>query len=199
MFKSCLLLSFLLCAAGCSSRGAVDRPVRPVDLQPSIAEEELLDKAMIAYEEELYSVAIESWQELIEKYPGSYFIALAELKLADSYRASGDCQRAIGAYQQFNALHRGHEAVPYSRFQIANCHLKRYKGVERDQSPVRRAMEEYQQFVVDYPNNEYARLAKRGIAKCQRLEKDYNALVAKFYDKRGNTQAGNSRKQVVGK
>ena len=160
-------------------------------------EEVILERAMYAYENELYGLSVEQWELLIEKHPGSYYLPLAELKLADAYLAGGRSSEALNAYQKFISMYDGHEAAAYARLQIGNTLLSRYRGVHRDQSPVRDAKAEYEQFIRDFPAHELTAQAEDKIYYCSELLSKYEEEVANFYQKRGMKEAEEFRRYRI--
>ena len=160
----------------------------------SIPEEpEALRRAKDAYDSGLYSLSREHWTTLRDQYPGSYYVALAELKIADTFFYAGDYASAIPAYEEFVRLHPAHEAVAYSRYQIAEANRLDYKGVLKDQSPLQAALRGYQQVITGYPNSEFVTAARRKVDECREHLAKHEAAVAQFYLKQGLYEAGAGR------
>lgn len=160
----------------------------------SIPEEpEALRRAKDAYDSGLYSLSREHWTTLRDQYPGSYYVALAELKIADTFFYAGDYASAIPAYEEFVRLHPAHEAVPYSRYQIAEANRLDYKGVLKDQSPLQAALRAYQQVITNYPKSEFVTAARRKVDECREHLAKHEAAVAQFYLKQGLYEAGAGR------
>ena len=160
----------------------------------SIPEEpEALRRAKDAYDRGLYSLSREHWTTLRDQYPGSYYVALAELKIADTFFYAGDYASAIPAYEEFLRLHPAHEAVPYSRYQIAEANRLDYKGVLKDQSPLQAALRAYQQVITNYPKSEFVTAARRKVDECREHLAKHEAAVAQFYLKQGLYEAGAGR------
>lgn len=177
----------LLLLAACSS--SEKKPAKEIIKAPSLAEEELLENAQTAYDKGLFSVALQSWTELRDGYPASFYTTLAELKVADSQFFSGDYPAALASYEEFAKMHPGHEAMSYVRYQIANCHLQQYKDELHDQAPLRAAIKAFEELVREFPNSEFVVLARRRLTKCRELQATYEATVAEFYNRRGLSDA----------
>lgn len=164
---------------------------------PVVAEGRLLENAKNAYDRGLYTLALQSWTELRDGYPGSFFTTLAELKIADSQFYSSDYASAILSYQEFAKLHPGHEAMPYVKFQIGNSHLAEYRGKKHDQAPLESAVRAYLELLRDYPKSEYSVLGRRRLDHCRELLAEHEAYVADFYFRHGSEEASRSRLQKL--
>jgi outer membrane protein assembly factor BamD len=193
--KSLLVPVAIGLLSACSS---VD-PKEPKNLvkKPSLAEERILEDAMKAYDRGLYTVSIESWTDLRDGYPASYFGALAELKIADAYFYAGDYPAAITAYEEFAKMHPGHEAMPYVRFQIGRSNSEQYKGEKRDQEPLKLACKNFSAVISEFPRSEFAVLAKRELDRARDRLAEHEAFVAGFYAKQGYPKASAGRLQTL--
>lgn len=190
---------FAVTVAGCSSSSSEGR--KPVDLEeddvPRISadtpELTLLELAMENYDRGAYSLSRESWMALRDGYPGSYYLPLAELKLADTHFYSSNFNEAIIAYQEFVRAHPGHEAVPYAMFQIGNAYFKQYSDHKRDQAPLREAIKAYNELIERFPRTDYRSAARNNIKRSRELLAAYEAYVADFYVKRGLIEPARAR------
>lgn len=187
-----LLLSALL-ASGCSLFGKDEPPVRELVAAPTKAEQEMFQDGIDAYDRGLFTVARDSWNDLIGGYPGSVYLPFATLKIADTYYQTDDFTTAATSYDEFVRNFPGNEAVPYARVQIANCAMKQYKDVRRDQTPLENAIKAYQDVLREHPNTPYAFEARRNIDKARELLAQHEAYVASFYEKQGKLKASASR------
>ena len=168
-----------------------------VDVASIPEEPEALRRAKDAYDSGLYSLSREHWTMLRDQYPGSYYVALAQLKIADTFFYAGDYASAIPAYEEFVRLHPAHEAVAYSRYQIAEANRLDYKGVLKDQSPLQAAIRGYQQVISSYPNSEFVTAARRKVDDCREHLAKHESAVAQFYLKQGLFEAGAGRLEAL--
>jgi outer membrane protein assembly factor BamD len=180
-----LLLSFASCSSSKQEKNIIKAPTTP--------ETEMLQTAMKSYDQQLYRVSMQNWVDLRDGYPNSYFATLAELKIADAQFYAGDFPAALVSYEEFTKLHPGHEAMPYVRYQIGNCHLAQYRDVTHDQGPLQSAIKSFQSLIAQHPRSEYVVLARRRMRKARELQAEYERYVAGFYEKRGLHTASSSR------
>ena len=180
-------------AVGCSPT----KDTKNIVKAPTLGEQTLLSNAMDSYDHGLYSVSKDSWTELRDGYPASWFGTLAELKAADTQFYTKDYPAAQIAYEEFAKMHPGHEAIPYVRFQIANCNLEQYRGSKRDQAPLHAAIKMFNQVLEEHPDTEYALLARRKLVECRELLAEYELFVAQFYTKRGQDEAAHARLRTL--
>lgn len=181
---------------GCSKKGSGE--LKNIVQPPPIAEEELLEKAIDNYDDNLYTLSSESWTQLRDGYPETFYAILAELKLADAQFFAGNYSDAITAYEDFARLHPGHEAMAYVRFQIGNCSYEQYRGPTRDQAPVYAAMRAFKEVISAYPNSIYAVLARRRLQQSRERLAEYERGVAQFYEKQGKEHAATERRAGLG-
>ncbi|HQH26998.1 MAG TPA: outer membrane protein assembly factor BamD [Oligoflexia bacterium] len=157
------------------------------------AEQELFEKALDAYDRELYTLAKESFAKLQESYPTSYYTPFAQLKIGDCAFFTDDYTAALAAYQEFLKLYPRHEAAPYAKFHIAESHRLQYRGPKRDQGPLLAAIKSYQLVIKDHPHGQYAAPSRRNIVECREKLAEHEALVAEFYLKQGQREASANR------
>jgi len=184
-----ILLAAALLGAGCSST----KKEKNIVAAPTLPEEEVLSNAINTYNEQLFRVSHQSWVDLRDGYPTSYYSTLAEIKIADSLFYAGDYPAALVAYEEFTKLHPGHEAMPYVRYQIGNSHLAQYRDIKHDQGPLQSSIKAFQLLIEQHPRSEYVVLARRRLQKARELQAEYERYVAGFYEKRGLESAATSR------
>jgi len=181
---------------GCSGNGDSLEPRTLVSI-PTTPEIDLLERGMTLYDKGLFSVSREAWMELRDGYPNSYYSTLTELKIADTYFFTDSYAEALASYEEFARMRPGHEAIPYVFYQIANTHLKQYRGVKRDQSPLRDAMEAFKNLIEKHPSSLFTAFAKSKIRECHELLASYEAYVAGFYRKQGLYKASHHRYRTL--
>ena len=191
---SCAFSSLLVCASiGCFATPEEGPKPQPIFEAPKNSEMEILNDAMENYDRGLLQISQEDWAKLRDGYPSGPYTTLAELKVADTHFYAGEYAEARTSYEEFIRLHPAHEAVPYVRFQIANCYFNQYGGKEKDQGPLRSALRAYEELVRDFPKNEYAAFARAQLKRGQDLQAMHEAFVAEFYLRQGNTKASAGR------
>lgn len=187
--KSILILS-LLFLAQCSANNELTKDlIEPPDRD----EEEVLEAAMRSYDKELYTISREDWTLLRDGYPASYFVPLAQMKIADSFFETSNYQEAIGAYREFARLYPANDGTTYAMLQVGNSYLEQYKGVANDQSPLSEAIRAFEEVVAKYPSSEVAEKARQKIELCRKKQKEYDIAVGEFYAKQGLEKQAEAR------
>lgn len=170
------------------------------------------DRARRAYEEamELFNAgdmqeAGDAFRRVRREFGLSRWAWLAELRLADVEFRQEHYSQAITAYRSWIRYHPTQPEVPYAHFMIARCYFQEIPDEwalvppswERDQSSTHDAEEQFQHFLDDYPNSEYAPEARRYLARTRELLARHEIHVAQFYRSRGQHEAAISRLQDV--
>ena len=155
--------------------------------------EELAWTAMDYYESGNYKLAIEKFEKLKDWFPFSRYAILAELKIGDAHYKLKQYEEAIFAYEEFEKLHPRNEAIPYVIYQIGRCYFDRIDTIDRDQMPAREAVETFQRLIKQFPNDQYARLAKDHLNKCYKSLAGHEYIVGVFYFKSKHYEAAYSR------
>ena len=185
---SILCLVFL---GGCS---AADKgSSHEIIAAPTAAEDDLMIEAVEAYDEAMYTLAVEKWTALRDGYPAGYYATFAELKIADAQFYAEELAAAAAAYEEFARLHPGHEAMPYVRYQIGKANEEQYRGLKHDPTPLHSAVKSYQKLLSDHSDSDYVPLARRGIDRCRELIAAHEAVVARFYLQQGQQEAAAKR------
>lgn len=149
------------------------------------------DKGLAELEDENYTEATRYFSFVKQKFPFSKYAVLAELALADTLYARETFQEAIDAYKSFLRLHPTHEKVEngYVAFRIGEAYMREMPddffllppAYEKDQSAVRDALRELQDFLDKYPDSKYVPEAKKGRREVLRRLIEHEVYVARFY------------------
>lgn len=164
--------AFLACS-GCSTTKKKDIYERtPADL---LAEgQEKLDKAE-------FKSATKLLQAIKDRYPYSKESIIAELKLADSLFRRKEYDSALENYNEFERLHPKDKDIPYILYQKGLCHFNQIKSMDREQTQVALARDEFEGLVKRFPNNEYSLKAREKIRQCLVYQAEYELYVGIFY------------------
>jgi len=193
-YSAYLLILALIIVSACSSNSKKDTP-EPVTPIAQGSEESLLNDAEEMYEQGLYSVARDYWNQFLDAYPNSDYASVVELKIADSFYFAKQLPEAASAYEEFIRLHPQHEAVPYAQLQIGNAYIEQYEGLARDQGPLLTAEKNYKKVIAAHPTSEYAALASRKTKDVREQLAQHEAFVLKFYVKQGQEAPAVNRLQ----
>ena len=143
----------------------------------------LFKKAEKAYQDKDFLTAYTLYKKVRDFYPTSPQAITALLRMADIKFFEGGYSEAIPLYQEFEEFYPTNPAVPYVIFQIANCYYKMRESADRDQTFTKKALENYQRLLEEYPKNPYSKLVKKRIKSLRNLLAEHELYVAKFYYK----------------
>ncbi|MBN1627801.1 MAG: outer membrane protein assembly factor BamD [Deltaproteobacteria bacterium] len=166
------LVAFFFCS-GCSTAKKKDIYERtPADL---LAEgQEKLDRAE-------FKSATTLLQAIKDRYPYSKESIIAELKLADSLFKRKEYDSALENYNEFERLHPKDKDIPYILYQKGMCHFNQIKSMDREQTQVTLARDEFEGLVKRFPDNEYSLKAREKIRQCLVYQAEYELYVGIFY------------------
>jgi outer membrane protein assembly factor BamD len=144
-----------------------------------------------------YQIAIEIFDDVKNYYPESVHASRAEIRTADSHFFLMEYEEAIVIYEEFRKLHPYHQDIPYILFQIGQAYFKQVKSSDRDQSPARKALSNFQYLVENYPPSIFTKAAREKIQICRRSLAEHEFLVGSFYYKKGNYRGAAARFEVI--
>lgn len=153
--------------AGCGGSG---------DKAPLSAEDQFA-RAMGLYEREKFFESAEEFQKVIYNYPGGSSVDSAQYFLAMSYMR--DKQFELAAVE-FERLIRNYPRSPFAveaRFRTAYAYFRaapRHHGL--DQTEVKRAVRLLNDFLIDYPDSEFAPEAQQALYEAN------SRLAKKFFE-----------------
>lgn len=183
-------ISILLFISGCSWFKSEDREMEK-------SAKELATEGSLEFREENYRKAIKSFTTLRDWYPFSQYAILAELKIADSYYKLEEYEEARASYEQFENLHPENEAVPYVIYRTGLCWYNRIETVDKDQTPAKKAMEQFQRLVTKFPSDPYSPYAVKKIKRCKDSLANHEEYVANFYLKGKKYEAALKRFEEI--
>jgi outer membrane protein assembly factor BamD len=197
--RACLLAGALAVAAGC----ATSDDGKPVTY--SLTAKQNYDKGLAELKDENYQEATRYFSFVKQKFPFSKFAVLAELALADTQFERGSHQEAIDSYKTFIRLHPTHEKVEdgYVAFRICEAYVREMPtdffllppSHEKDQSSVRDALRELDDFREKYPDSKLVTKGKEYRRDVLRRLIDHEMYVANFYADRESPDAAILRLQ----
>lgn len=182
-----VLLLISLCVGGCGDR----------KLPEEKSATELAAEGQKMFERRDYAVAILLYQRVKDWYPFSELVTTAELQIAEAHYKLQEYDQAAEAYQEFVNLHPRHPSTPYAFFQVGQCFFVRIGTIDRDQTPAKKALDNFTRFVSRYPDNPYTDLARAHIKECQRNLASHELLVARYQFKKKNYKAALKRFRII--
>ena len=115
------------------------------------------------------------------------------MKRGEAFFEKEEYAEAIVEYSHFLDLHRTHILAPYAVFRVGESQLKLTKGVQRDPSPVQKALEAFERLRKEFPGSRYDGPALQKIQECHDLLAQTHLFVGQFYYRRGSYLAAAHR------
>ena len=180
-----IVMTMVLIMAGCAARkkkaGYGGGPAK------------LYAKGLARFNGEKYQTALEIFKDVKSYYPDSPEAVRSEIRTADCHFFLGEYEEAIAIYEEFRKLHPYHEDIPYVLFQIGQAHFTQMRTSDRDQTPVRKALSDFEYLVENYPSSIFTEMAAEKIPLCRRSLAEHELLVGMYYYKREKYQGAASR------
>jgi len=184
------LLLVALCA--CASGGSGVDITKPVTGAEASNAAKAYEKGMQEKKDHNPLEATRYFEYVRNNFPYSQYAALAQLAIADMAYERDDWSQAATLYQDFVKSHPSHPKADYAAFRAGMAYfndrpsdvLLLPPGYEKDQAPVRQALEALNRFVSGYPKSEYVPKAREMIHDCRELLARHERYVAEFYWKR---------------
>jgi len=144
----------------------------------------LYERAMNDLKRARYTEGRLSLQTLINTYPDSEYLAKAKLAQADSYYKEGgtsNITQAIAEYKDFITFFPFLDEASYAQMQVAMAHYKMMEKSDRDNTQAIAAEDEFQAFLLKYPQSPLAGDAEQRLREVQEVLADGEFKVARFY------------------
>ncbi|MBI4465963.1 MAG: outer membrane protein assembly factor BamD [Acidobacteria bacterium] len=186
------LLALVLGGAGCHRHQHA-----PADVAEGQAPDKILyEKSLEDIQNRRYDVARLTLQTLINTYPDSDYLAAAKLAIADSYFTEGTTTALTHAeveYKDFITFFPNAPEVPLAQYRAALCHFRQLEKPDRDPTHARRAEEELQLLLRNYPTSEYAADSEKKLLQVQEVLAEGEYRVGRFYFIRPSPRAAAGR------
>ena len=194
------VLFLALCAACASGTGGVDI-TKPVTGAEASNAAKAYEKGLQEKKDQNPIEATRFFEYVRNNFPYSQYAALAQLAIADMAFDRDDWAPASALYQDFVKGHPSHPKADYAAFRAGLAYFNDRPstlfflppGHEKDQAPVRQALEALNRFVVGYPKSDFVPKAKEMINDCRELLARHERYVAEFYWKRGQWRGAAGR------
>ena len=183
-------LCFIFIYSGCKAEKSITLPVKYARTA-----KENYRRALYYLKEKDYDRAEKLFNYIIKKFTTSpYYVALAELGLADCEFGKGNYLEAAIKYRVFIERHPSHPKVEYALFKRGKAFFKQIPedwfilppSVERDLTAVKDALNQLRRFVEAFPKSKYVKEAKEMIEICIQKLTSHELIIARFYMKRKN-------------
>jgi len=178
-----LALLVLLLLPGCSTIKETFRLEEKAEVH--LPAEQLIIKGMEEFNVGKYFLAVEYFNEILDRYPFSPQAPLAELKAADSNYYMERYAEALVLYSEFEERHPTNEAIAYVMYQKAMCSYNRIDRIDRDTSGAIDSIQAFQVLLRAYPSSPYTDEAKARIMAARDFLVKHEFNVVEFYLRTG--------------
>jgi outer membrane protein assembly factor BamD len=180
-----LLLAVVLAAAFSSACLGFGHKKKQPDNSVSVAPDKVLfERAMDDIKHNRFTVARLTLQTLINTYPDSEYLAKAKLAIADSYYKEGGTSgltQAVSEYKDFITFFPFLDEAQSAQMQVAMAHYRMMEKPDRDRTQASLAEEEFQTFLLKYPQSQLISQAQQHLREVQEVLAEGDFRVARFY------------------
>jgi outer membrane protein assembly factor BamD len=160
--------------------------------------EEAFSKCLELSTKKKFQEAIDCLEIFKSRFPTSRSSLEAEIRIADAYFAKKEYLLAAETYQLFTKLHPTSDKLDYVYYRIGLCYLnKTPKAVDRDQGNLPSATDSFAIVFQQFPDSQYAKIARFKYDEARRLEARRHFYVGRFYYRWGEYKAAIPRFQEV--
>src|SRR5579859_6006344 len=194
MTKSTLSILLTATALLCACAGGKDSVdlTKPLAGAASSDAAKAYERGMAEKKDKNFLEATRYFEAVRNSFPYSQYAALSDLAVADMDFEREDYTAAATAYQEFVKSHPSHAKADYASFRVGLANFEDKPSdwfllppsFEKDQAPVRQAVEALQRFVITYPKSEFVPRARDLINECRERLAAHDRYVAGFYWKR---------------
>ncbi len=174
------ILAAALLSAGCAA-------------EKVLADKEYAAKATEAMESEVYDLAIDNYQKLLEEYPFSDYSEEAQLKIGQAQYMNKQYAEAIASFQDFQRMHPTNPNLAFAEYYMALSYVDQMKGKDRDQRAGDNAQAHLRAVIDRYADSPFAKEAKKKLQEVREVLADHELEIAKFYLYWGNPLGGEAR------
>ncbi|HTD22167.1 MAG TPA: outer membrane protein assembly factor BamD [Terriglobales bacterium] len=144
----------------------------------------LFDRSMDFMKHSKYDQARITLQTLINTYPDSEYIARAKLAIGDAWYAEGGTTGLAQAeieYKDFITFFPNMPEAAEAQLKVANIHYRQMEKADRDFTHAKRAEEEYQQLILQFPDSKLVPQGKQRLREVQEVLAEREFGIGKFY------------------
>jgi outer membrane protein assembly factor BamD len=183
------LLAVMVACAGGKDAVDITKPVTGAEANNATR---AYEKGLEEKKSQNFLEATRYFEWVRNNFPYSQYAALAELSLADMAYERDDYLAAATAYQDFVKSHPSHPKADFAAFRVGLAHYQDRPSdffllppsSEKDESPVKAALDALNRFVTSYPKSDYITKARDLITNCRERLAAHERYVANFYWKR---------------
>lgn len=155
------------------------------DAAPSAEPDKVLyERSLTDIQKGHYTEGRLSLQALINTYPDSEYLAKAKLAVADSYFKEGgtsNLTQSIDEYKNYIIFFPFLDSAAYAQMQIGMGHFRMMEKPDRDTTQAIEAEQEFQTFLLKYPQSPLVPKAEQYLRNAQEVLADGEYQIARFY------------------
>ena len=182
LFRTTLMVSAVLAfvlVTGCAKVKETFRIEEKAEVK--LPAEQLIIKGMEEFNVGKYFLAIEYFNEILDRYPFSPQAPLAELKAADSNYFMERYEEALVLYNEFEERHPTNEAIAYVMYQKGMCSYNRIDRVDRDITGAIESIQAFEELLRAFPDSPYTEEARARIKAANEFLVNHEFNVVEFY------------------
>ena len=176
-----------------SKKAPAPKPVVDASAEP---DKILYDRALADLKAGRFTEGRLALQTLINTYPDSEYLAKAKLSVADSYYKEGgtsNTMQAISEYKDFGTFFPFLDEAAYAQMQIAMAHYRMMEKADRDSTQAQAAEDEFQAFILKYPQSPLLPKAEQYLREVQEVLGDGEFKIARYYYMKADYRAAAAR------
>lgn len=179
-----------LCAGLLACAAKKDDVAKPVSGAEASNAGKAYEKGIKERHDQNFVEAVRYFEFVKNNFPYSQYAALSELAIADMDFDHDDWNGAATAYGEFVKSHPSHPQAGYAAYRIGFSHYNDKPSdwflfppsYEKDQGPLRQAMDGYSRFLTSYPKSELVPKAQIELTDCRERLVSHERYVAGFYE-----------------
>jgi outer membrane protein assembly factor BamD len=186
-------LALLLLVVDCSGTKKPDKLTQELLAKPK---EALFEKGKALIEKKKYDQGRKYLTFVFETYPNDPLGRDALLLVADSFFKQGGSSGYTEArfrYRDYLNRYPGAPRRDYARYQFALTYDKEMERPDRDQTPTREAIDQYQALIREYPTSGFAGAARERVRVLTNILAEHEFSVGYFYMRKGASSAALAR------
>ncbi len=186
-------LALFLLVVDCSGTKKPDKLTQELLAKPK---EELFEKGKALIEKKRYDQGRKYLTFVFETYPNDPLGRDALLLVADSFFKQGGSSGYTEArfrYRDYLNRYPGAPRRDYARYQFALTYDKEMERPDRDQTPTREAIDQYQALIREYPTSGFAGAARERVRVLTNILAEHEFSVGYFYMRKGASSAALAR------
>jgi outer membrane protein assembly factor BamD len=184
------VLALAVFEAGCNGSNKNVKKAKTDDLNASAEPDKILyQRSLDDLKHGRYTVERLNLQTLINTYPDSEYLAKSKLAIADSYFKEGgtsNLTQAVTEYKDFITFFPFLDEAPYAQMQAGMAHYRLMEKPDRDRTQAKLAEDEFQTFMLKYPQSPLAPQAEQRLREVQEVLAEGDFRVASFYYVKGS-------------